>query len=58
MLYTLAQLGFHVDIMKYGINVIMDVINLAVDIHERAKDDRKGVECVDLSDEVMDGEEG
>ena len=37
MLYTLAQLGFKVDIMRYGMNVIMDVMNLSVELNEANK---------------------
>lgn len=36
MLYTLAQLGFKIDILKYGMNVILDVINLSVELSEQA----------------------
>lgn len=29
LLYTLAQLGFNIPILDFGINVIMDTINFA-----------------------------
>ena len=31
MLYSLAQTGFQVDILQFGMNVIMDTLNLAVE---------------------------
>lgn len=47
LLYTLAQLGFPIDIMRYGINVIMDVINLSVELSAKKSEDE---EVIDLSD--------
>lgn len=35
LLYTLAQLGFKVDILKYGMNVVMDVVNLSVELCDK-----------------------
>lgn len=55
LLYTLAQLGFKVDILRYGMNVVMDVLNLSVEIHEAAHGDH-AASVVDLSEPVcMEG---
>lgn len=54
LLYTLAQLGFKIDILQYGMNVIMDVINLAVEISDRDKDE----EFLDVSSHAVDYMEG
>lgn len=55
LLYTLAQLGFKVDILRYGMNVVMDVLNLSVEIHEAAHGDQ-AASVVDLSEPVcMEG---
>jgi len=54
LLYALAQMGFKVDILKYGMNVVMDVINLSVDLHERGNNDT--ADYIDLSEPVeMEG---
>ena len=58
MLYSLAQLGFRIDLLKYGMNVIMDVINLAIALHE---DERAGDpfgDYIDLSEEPVEDTEG
>lgn len=39
MLYTLAQLGFKVDILQFGMNVVMDTINLAGALADKALKD-------------------
>ncbi len=54
MLYTLAQLGFHVDILKYGVNVVMDVINLSLEMNNTHSND--DVNYIDLSEpQSMEG---
>ncbi len=50
MLYTLAQLGFAVDILQYGVNVVMDVINLSIEMNESHSNKNAGVNYVDLSE--------
>lgn len=55
MLYTLAQLGFHIDILKYGMNVVMDVIGLSVEIGEKMATGRPDIPQIDLC-EPMDME--
>ena len=55
LLYALAQLGFKVDILRYGMNVVMDVLNLSVEIHDAANGDR-AASVVGLSEPVcMEG---
>lgn len=49
LLYTLAQLGFKVDILKYGINVIMDVVNLSVELHD-SQTGQAPTNVIDLSE--------
>ncbi len=49
LLYTLAQLGFQVDILQFGMNVTMDVIALSVAMHELS-DAAGEVEEIDLSE--------
>lgn len=39
LLYTLAQLGFKIDILQFGMNVTMDVINLAGELADKATKD-------------------
>lgn len=39
LLYTLAQLGFKVDILQFGMNVVMDTINLAGALADKALKD-------------------
>ncbi len=56
LLYTLARLGFKVDIMRYGMNVIMDTVNFAVEIEARAEDGEEDV--VDISNGAVDLMEG
>lgn len=48
LLYTLSQLGFKIDILQFGMNVTMDVINLASELADKAT---KGVDedILDLS---------
>ena len=47
-------MGFKVDILKYGMNVVMDVINLSVDLHERGHNET--ADYIDLSEPVeMEG---
>lgn len=49
LLYTLAQLGFKIDILAFGMNVVMDVVNLAGELADGAKED-DGVGTIDLSE--------
>ena len=58
LLYSLAESGFHIVILQFGMNVIMDVINLSVEIHEQAKQGRESAEYIDLSDGPLDEIEG
>lgn len=48
LLYTLAQLGFHVDIMQYGINVVMDVINLSLEFNDTKQDEYINIDDIDF----------
>lgn len=48
MLYTLAQLGFKIDILQFGMNVIIDVINLSVELGEKTVKGTKDVPELDL----------
>jgi len=48
LLYTLAQQGFKVDILAFGMNVIMDTINLADELASKGAEDDENV--VDLSE--------
>lgn len=49
LLYTLAQLGFDIDILAFGMNVVMDVVNLAGELADGAKED-DGARLIDLSE--------
>lgn len=44
--------------MKYGMNVIMDVVNLAIALHEDDKAGDPSGDYIDLSDEPVDDTEG
>lgn len=56
LLYTLAQLGFQIDILQFGMNVTMDVIALSVALHESVANADGDVEEIDLSEPVnMEG---
>lgn len=48
MLYTLAQLGFNIDILKFGMNVVIDVINLSVELGEQTVKGTNDVPELDL----------
>lgn len=50
LLYTAAQLGFKVDLLQFGMNVVMDTINLAGEIAARANKDNDGEDYVDLAE--------
>lgn len=58
MLYSLAQLGFRIDLLKYGMNVIMDVINLAIALHEDERTGDPSGDYIDLSEEPVEDTEG
>lgn len=50
LLYTAAQLGFKVDLLQFGMNVVMDTINLAGEIAASSSKDDGGEDYVDLSE--------
>ena len=56
LLYTIAKLGFKVDIMQYGMNVIMDTVNFAVEMEASAGDAEEDV--ADISSGAVDYMEG
>lgn len=55
LLYTAAQLGFKVDLLQFGMNVVMDTINLAGEIAASNSNKDDG-DYVDLSEEATDVE--
>lgn len=50
LLYTLAQLGFKIDILQFGMNVVMDTINLAGSLADRATSGTTDEDYVDLAE--------
>lgn len=48
LLYTLAQTGFSIDILQFGVNIALDVINLAGELADSGKES-DGANFVDLS---------
>lgn len=46
LLYSLAQTGFKIDILQFGMNVIMDTLNLAVELAS----EQAGEDIIDLDE--------
>lgn len=54
LLYTLAELGFSIDIMQYGMNVVMDTVNFAIEL--QSSNGNYSETFTDMSEQEFDGE--